>query len=365
MGLTSSTLLMCVVLGTVLLFAATVWSWPRLARGSWRRVLGRMGLLVAVQVFVFASVALAANRSHLIYGSWADLAGQKQQAAAPGGAAVEILGRQAPNVPGGGNPQVSGVIEKVLVHGERSGIASQAYVYLPPEYFQKGGEHRRFPASVVLTGFPGTAENLLAGLRYPKTAWTQVKQKKTQPMILVMMRPTVAPNNTQCVDVPRGGPRSETFFGSDVPKAISASYRVGGEARNWGIIGNSTGGYCALKMTVQHPETYSAGVGLSAEYKPEIDADSGDLFHGDEDEEKRSDLLWHLDNRPQGKASYLVTSSLQGEENYGPTQQFISKVRDPGRVSSITLDHGGHNFKTWNREIPPALEWMSGRLSAE
>ncbi|MFI1971587.1 alpha/beta hydrolase [Streptomyces cinnamoneus] len=365
MGLTSDTLLVSSMLCTVLMFAFTVWWWPRLVRRDWRRVLGRVGLIVVVQAFLFASVALAANRSFLLYDSWADLAGQKRQsAAAPGGAAVRVLGRQAPEVPGGGNPRSGGVIEKVTLRGERSRTAAEAYVYLPPEYFQKGGEQRRFPAAVVLTGYPGMAENLVKGLRYPKTAWTQVKQKKMQPMILVMMRPTITSANTQCVDVP-GGPQSEAFFGADVTRAISSTYRVGTAPRNWGIIGDSTGGYCALKMAMQHPETYAAGVGLSAEYKPEIDGDSGDLFHGNKDEEKRSDLLWHLDNRPQGKSSFLVTTSRQGEPNYKATQQFIKKVKAPARVSSITLDHGGHNFNTWRREIPPALKWISGRLGAE
>jgi S-formylglutathione hydrolase FrmB len=32
------------------------------------------------------------------------------------------------------------------------------------------------------------------------------------------------------------------------------------------------------------------------------------------------------------------------------------------RISSIILESGGHNFNTWRREIPAALEWMSGRL---
>lgn len=139
-----------------------------------------------------------------------------------------------------------------------SKIASPAYVYLPPEYFQKKYENQKFPAAVVLTGYPGTAENLIKGLRYPKTAWAQVKQKKAQPMILVMMRPTVAPpRDTECVDVP-GGPQTETFFAKDLPKAVSQTYRVGTKPQNWGFIGNSTGGYCALKIGIHHPETFGA-----------------------------------------------------------------------------------------------------------
>lgn len=369
MTLTSNSLFFTTLVITVLMFGAVVWLWPRLARQGWRQVLGRIGLVLVVQVLTLSAIGLAANRSFLIYGSWTELAGREKPATisqdAGGTSAVKVIDRQKPDVPGGANKHVGGEIEKIMIQGERSQIATPAYVYLPPEYFQKGNEKRVFPAAVVLTGFPGTAENLIHGLAYPKTAWSLVKQKKMKPMILVLMRPTVAPpRNTQCVDI-KDGPQSETFFGTDLPKALTGAYRIGASPRSLGIMGDSTGGYCALKVALEHPETYSAGVGLSADYAPEVDGDSGDLFHGNAAEEKRCDLLWALDHLPQGKTNFLVTTSLQGEENYRPTQKFVSKVKDPARVSSITLDHGGHNFKTWNREIPPSLEWLSTRLTTE
>ncbi|MFF4099580.1 alpha/beta hydrolase [Streptomyces sp. NPDC001903] len=370
MSLTSSTLLILVVLTTVLAFAAAVRLWPRLGRRGGRPVLGRVGVVLTLQVLLLASVGLTANRTFLLYGSWADLAGAERPMPSLGqdasaGAAVRVLGHQPTDVPGGGTPHIGGRIEKISLRGEGSKAVVQAYVYLPPEYFQKGNENVRFPATVVLTGFPGMAENLLKGLDYPKTAWRLAKQKKMPPMVLVMMQPSVIPTrNTQCVDVP-GGPLSETFFGTDLPKAVSGAYRVGTSPSNWAIMGDSTGGYCALKVALEHPEHYAAGVGLSTDYKPELDQDSGDLFHGNTAEEKRSDLLWSLDNLPQGKSSFLVATSKQGEPNYKDTQKFVAKVKAPARVSSITLDSGGHGFNTWRREIPPALEWLGGRISAE
>ncbi|MEU9101379.1 alpha/beta hydrolase-fold protein [Streptomyces sp. NPDC048361] len=370
MGLTSTTALATAVLATVLLSLLVVWQWPRLAGRGWRPVLGRVGLMCAVQLLLFSSVGLAANKVFLFYGSWADLFGQQdgvgvlaaQAAASPG---IKVDGKQKVDVPGAGKPSVGGEVQRVSVQGERSRIATPAYVYLPPEYFQKDYQKKSFPVTVVLTGFPGTAENLIKGLHYPKTAWTLSKEKKTQPMILVMLRPTVAPpRNTQCIDIP-GGPQTETFFADDLRKAVSGTYRVGMKPRNWGFIGDSTGGYCALKIALHHPEAYAAGVGLSADYKPDVDMESGDLFHGNKREANRSDLLWSLDHLPQGNSSFLVTTSHQGESNFRATQKFIAKVNKPARVSSITLDSGGHNFNTWLREIPPSLQWLSARLSAE
>ncbi|MGW0119115.1 alpha/beta hydrolase [Streptomyces sp. NPDC003327] len=369
MGLTSNTVLASAVVLAVVLFLATVLCWPRLARRGWRAVVGRVGLLFVTQVALFAAVGLAANRSFLFYGSWADLFGQEQEMGvvvdhAADSKDVRVVGTQALDVPGGGRPSVGGQIQKVVIAGERSGITSPAYVYLPPEYFQKRYEGRTFPASVVLTGYPGTAENLIKGLKYPRTAFVQAREGRMQPMILVMLRPTVAPpRDTECVDVP-GGPQTETFFAEDLPKAVSETYRVGTEPRNWGFMGNSTGAYCALKIALHHPDRFAAGAGFSAYYRAAEDVTTGDLFHGDDRLRKRADLLWSLDHLPQGKSSFLVTTSKRGEDNRKATLEFIRKVKSPARVSSITLESGGHNFNTWNREIPPGMVWLSGKLSA-
>ncbi|URN17134.1 MULTISPECIES: alpha/beta hydrolase [Streptomyces] len=369
MGLTGGKVLALAVLVAAALFAVTVWRWPRLAGRSARAVLGRVGLLLATQLSLFAAVGLAANGHFLFYGSWADLLGRER---APGvvvdhpvpGGRVEVLEKRPLDVPGGHRPQVGGQIQKVVISGGRSGIASPAYVYLPPEYFRPAHSRRTFPAAVVLTGYPGTAENLLKGLRYPRTAYEQARAGRMQPMVLVMLRPTVAPpRDTECVDVP-GGPRTETYFAEDLPRAVSEAYRVGRAARNWGLIGNSTGGYCALKIALHHPDRYAAGAGLSAYYRAAEDVTTGDLFRGDARLRNRADLLWSLGHLPQGRSSFLVTTSRKGEGNLRGTRDFIAGVRPPARVSSITLDSGGHNFGTWNREIPPALVWLGARLSA-
>ncbi|MEV7090875.1 alpha/beta hydrolase-fold protein [Streptomyces sp. NPDC093085] len=368
MGLTSRKVLALAVLAAVFLFVATIWLWPRLSRPTARAVLGRISLVLATQVAIFAAVGLLANQYFLFYGTWGDLFGKEQElgtvvGAAADGKHVAVMDTQRTGVPGGARSAVAGEIQKIAVSGQSSGIDSTAYVYLPPEYFQKGFENQSFPAAVVLTGYPGVAENLIKGLNYPSTAWNLAKQGRMQPMILVMLRPTVAPpRDTECVDVP-GGPKTETFLAEDLPRAVSKAYRVKSAARNWGIIGNSTGGYCALKIAMHHPERYSVGAGLSAYYKAAEDPTTGDLFHGDQGLRNRADLLWSLDHLPQGNTSLLVTSSLKGERNLRDTRTFMKKVKAPAKVSSIILDNGAHNFNTWRREIPPALEWMSGRLS--
>ncbi|MEV0640816.1 alpha/beta hydrolase-fold protein [Streptomyces sp. NPDC050619] len=373
MGLTSNKVLVLAVLSAVLLFVGTVWLWPRLARRNWRAVGGRVGLLLATQLALFLSLGLAANQAFGFYASWADLFGQETDQ----GVVVDHTGRVGSGGPlqvidtrrvkdaGSFPPRSGGRIQQVEITGRTTHIATRAYVYLPPEYFQSRYRTRTFPAAVVLTGYPGTALALVDKLQYPRTASDLAKDGRMQPMILVMLRPTVAPpRDTECVDIP-GGPQTESFFARDLPDAVLAHYRVGKKPGSWGIIGDSTGGYCALKLAMHHPGVYAAGAGLSAYYDAPVDPTTGDLFHGDRRVRDRANLWWYLKHMPAPDTSLLVTSSKIGESNHKDTLKFIERVKDTGltRISSIILESGGHNFNTWRREIPATLQWISGRLS--
>ncbi|MEW2510602.1 alpha/beta hydrolase-fold protein [Streptomyces sp. NPDC046870] len=373
MGLTSNKVLVLAILVAVVLFGGTVWLWPRLARTNWRAVSGRVGLLLFTQVALFACVGLAANQAFGFYASWADLFGQETEQgvvvdhSANGSTGGPLQVVSTSDVPGvkAARPETGGQIQKVDIVGRKSHIATPAYVYLPPEYFQPQYRTRTFPVAVVMTGYPGTARALVEKLQYPSTAQGLAKDGRAQPMILVMLRPTVAPpRDTECVDVP-GGPQAETFFAKDLPEAVLGHYRAGKRPGSWGVIGDSTGGYCALKLAMHHPNVYAAAAGLSPYYKAPIDPTTGDLFHGDKKLRNRADLFWLLEHEKAPDTSLLVTSSKVGEHNYNATMKFIQQVQATNltRVSSIILGSGGHNFNTWRREVPPALQWLSGRLT--
>ncbi|WP_406438936.1 alpha/beta hydrolase-fold protein [Streptomyces sp. NBC_00631] len=372
MGLTSDKMLALAILFAVLLFVGTLWLWPRLARRNWRAVSGRAGLLLATQLALFACLGIAVNQAFGFYASWGDLLGTETDqgvvvdhtAGAPAGAPLHVVSISEVHGMGGSLPRTAGQIQQVDIVGRTTHIATPAYVYLPPEYFQQQYRTRTFPVVVVLSGYPGTARALVDKLHYPRTAQHLVRDGKMRPAILVMLRPTVAPpRDTECVDVPHG-PQTETFFARDLPDAVRAHYRATVKRGGWGIVGDSTGGYCALKLAMHHPGVYGAGAGLSPSYKAPLDATTGDLFQGDRNLQNRADLWWFLAHEPAPDTSLLVTSSKVGETNYKATLKFIASVEATKltRISSIILDSGGHNFNTWRREIPATLQWISGRL---
>ncbi|WP_371478361.1 alpha/beta hydrolase [Kitasatospora sp. NBC_00315] len=373
MGLTSHKVLALAVLFAVLVAAGSVWIWPRLARRSWQAVLGRIGTIMATQLAVLMALGLVANNYFAFYSSWDDLLGTgdggpiriqtKLDAGRPG---IQPLGRV--EVQGGGavgrDPKQAGEIRVVRIAGATTGLSTDGYVYLPPQYFQPEYARRTFPAVIVTTGFPGDARNLVTRLNYPGAALKLLGSGRMQPTVMVLMRPSPAmPADTECEDVP-GGPQSDTYFTRDVPRAVEDSFRVSADPRSWALMGNSTGGYCALKLAMRHPDVFPTAVSLSGYYRAAEDATTGDLFRGDRHRRDEADLVWRLKNAPHPRIAVLVAGSSEGDGDYRrETEEFIGAVHAPMTVSYSMLATGGHNFQTWERLLPSSLEWLSQHLT--
>ncbi|MEV8532142.1 alpha/beta hydrolase-fold protein [Streptomyces sp. NPDC051211] len=350
-------------------FALTVWAWPRLAGRGARNVLGRIGLQLAITLTMALPLLLAVNSSYGFYASWGDLlALARDETSAtgsgrPGRDGVRVDGAHSWRYRNSSDPAMIGRIEAVTVRGARSRISTRAYVHLPPEYLRASAADRRhFPVVVALSGYPSTTRVLIDLFKYPQHALDGVRAGTMRPAVLVMLTPTVVPpRDTECMDVPKG-PQTETFFAADLPAAIASHYGLTRNPQAWGVMGNSVGGYCALKLALRKPDSYRAAAGLSASYEAAEDPTTGNLFGGNPRYRRENDLLWRLRNLPQPPVSLLVASSRTGEHQYPDTVDFINAVQWPARVSSITLPSGGHNYETWNREVKPTLEWLVSRL---
>ncbi|MER7848745.1 alpha/beta hydrolase-fold protein [Kitasatospora sp. NPDC096077] len=361
----------------------TLWLWPRLARQRPLPVLGRIGLMTVVQVSILAVLALSVNNSFGFYTSWDDLLN-------PGGAKLALTSNEnhkggtpvsdklvQPTDEGGlegvanlpkGAPEEVGKVESVRVNGKETGFSDQMFVYLPPEYFDPKFALVRFPVVLTLAGFPGTTLNLLKELPTVQTAAELQRSGKMPPTVLVLARPSVVPSrDTECVDVP-GGPRTETWFTKDVPEALQSAYRLGRSAASWGVFGYSTGGSCAMRLSMRNPNVYGSATGLHGDFSVRQDQyTGGDLFSGDKTLTQQHDLGWRLQNLPAPSLNMLVVST-RTETDYQQTVQFVDQATQVAaanpqfKVDSLYLDDGGHNFDSWTRELPASLEWMGAHL---
>ncbi|MGW3041900.1 alpha/beta hydrolase [Kitasatospora sp. NPDC001159] len=383
MELTSDALVNSLLALGAAALVTTLWIWPRLARQRPLPVLGRIGLLTVVQVSTLAVLALSVNNSFGFYTSWDDLL-------SPGGTKLALTSNEnhkggtpvsdqlvQPTSEGGlesvdnlpkGTPEEVGKIESVRVNGKETGFSDQMFVYLPPEYFDPKFALVRFPVVVALAGYPGTALNLLKELPLVQTAVELQRSGKMPPTVLVMARPSVVPaRDTECVDVP-GGPRTETWFVKDLPEALHSTYRLGRSAGSWGLFGYSTGGSCAMRLSMRFPNVYGSAVGLHGDFSMRQDQyTGGDLFNGDMSLAQQHDLGWRLQNLPAPPLNLLVVSTRK-ESDYPQTVQFVDQATRVAtanpqfKVESLYLDDGGHNFDSWTRELPASLEWLGTHL---
>ncbi|MFJ3303803.1 alpha/beta hydrolase [Streptomyces sp. NPDC086549] len=387
MGLTSETTVYVMAALAAICVALLVWLWPRLAKQGLRHVLGRLGAIGVTQVAIIAAFACWLNSSYQFFGSWGELFGHVETApvgitqagagngdgtvngvAVKGALVQPASDEQLSRVSGlpTGPAAVNGRVESVKVIGRRTGVVDPAFVYLPPQYFQKAYHRQRFPVIVVLSGYPGSIFNLAQHLRVSQTAGELQKNGQMQPTIMVMIRPTIAPpRDTECVDVP-GGPQTETFLAKDLPDAVKSAYRVGHDASAWGVMGYSSGASCALQLTMRNPHVYTTAGALSPDYRVKDDPTTGNLFGSGLGRVNRingHDLMWRLKHLPVPQVSVLVADSKHGEPGYPQTLAFIKAVRAPMRVASILPEQGSHNFPTWVREMPATLKWMNQQLT--
>jgi enterochelin esterase-like enzyme len=373
----TSRVLEAVVIGcAVLCVALTVWLWPRLAHRGLRWVAARLTAVLLTQGLLVAALGLAANAYFEFYGTWADLLGTNEAGqvsirqvsgddAALTAALVRRDGsaaiRRFHDLPAG-PPAAAGRLESVHLAGRRTGIDQQAYVYLPPQYFQPAFRTRRFPVVVAFTGYPGSTGSVVERLRLPQTADALERSGRMRPAVLVIVSQTVAPpRDTECVDVP-DGPQAETYLTEDLPEAVHSAFRVGFGARSWGLLGYSAGGSCALELTMRHPRVFSAAVSMGGDYAVVPDRSTGRLFAGPVQREEH-DLVWRLGHLPAPPVRVLVASSREGERDYRSTEAFLAAVHPPMSASTEILPAGGHNYGTWGRELPPALRWLVNGLA--
>ena len=365
--------------------AAVLWSRWRGPRAV--RAVQRAASLLLCQVTAVLLVAAALNDYGYFYSSWSDLVGGSSTAGRVVADAVHPVGRagnqvapaavrvvstmaagQGVRIAPGWTTQAQwptrGRLESVVLSGPRSQLSEPAMIYLPPQYFQPAFAHRAFPAAEVLTGYPGYEQSLVTRLDYPGALLKQLAAGRAGPMVLVMLRPTVAPpRDTECTDVP-AGPQALTFFTADVPEAVRHLARV--RPLGWGAIGDSTGGYCAVKMALTHSEVFTSAVALSGYFTTLQDGTTGDLWGGSSVVRELNDLQWRITHLPPPPVSLLLTISREepGITGYRGTRAFLGAARPPTRVDSLIVDHGGHNFSTWRAQLPQALDWLSAHLHA-
>lgn len=332
------------------------------------RTLQRALLVLLAQGLAVLLSAILVNNWGSFYGSWSDLFGGSTTLITRDAGGGTEWGNTSPRTNGATLPMSTGLtpttwskpsdyaavgqIGSVTLVGRRSKLSSKSLIYLPPQYFQRQYAQSTFPVVEVFTGYPGDVRQIVDRIKYPEGLLAAMKTGSARPMILAFFNPSLAPpRDTECTNVP-GGPQVGTYFLQDVPHALRKHLRV--TASGWGLMGHSTGGYCATKFAMLAPGLFSTVVSLSGNYQAIRDDTTGDLWGGSQNLRNLNDPQWRLQHLPVPKIAVLasVGSLERGADGVSNTQHFIGLVRPPMIAKLVIVQGGAHNFSDYLKVLP-------------
>jgi hypothetical protein len=349
-GLTSLALVFLLAGLVTLLLIGVLWGWPKLGGSGIRPIVARLAALCALQASVLSLAFVLVNRSGGFYSSWSDMFGRYTgggqlvtlpEAAGRPSALVSVRATVPVRVPARvpGKSQPGGILESVVIRGQLSGLTATGYVYLPPGYPRSARSGAGYPVVVAVTGAPRDSTSPYGAARLAAAAAAQIAGGRMQPLILVTL-PAGTSTDPGCLNVP-GGAQDGVFFGQDLPAAIGASYRVSAGPGGWALLGDASGGYCALQLALTNAATYSAAALPPAPYQAPPGPPAWD---GSRQLRLQANLNWLLRHEPMQPVSVLFTGAGQGHP-------LLSLVRAPMRAESTPLAGGPS-------PLGPVLSWL-------
>jgi enterochelin esterase-like enzyme len=370
----------------VLAVVATVVLWNKLRGPRAVRLAARFGMVVTGQALATVAILAYVNVAYgSFFVSWSDLFGSEDMFGAhfAGQQGAIKLHPMAPVTNASTaaidtstsmstttqrfTGSVNGFQETTLT-GRRSGITAQVYVWTPPQYYQDPGKD--FPVLELFHGIPGSPSGWMQLMNVVPHLESAMAAGTAHPFILVA--PDITPsashsapwNNEECSDIP-GDARLATWLAGDVRDMVVQNFRAISSGLGWGLMGYSTGGFCAAKLLLQYPKLYQAAVSLSGYYTPE-----SQLLTSDPALDQKNSPLWLIGHDRTPAVSLLMTGSEQDlQDPSWEDTQMVSTAKANVRARATEVQSyiapfgGGHNQRAWEQMLPVAFDWLSDRLS--
>ena len=250
----------------------------------------------------------------------------------------------------------SGTVEQISLAGRSSGINRDGLVYLPPQYFDPRFQKVKFPVIEMFHGSPGKPDNWLNSVHVTRIVDELLASHQMGPAVLVM--PAINQGNgvEECLNGPRA--QDDTYLTTDVPADIRSKYRVSVDPAQWGLLGFSSGGYCAANLALRHPSLYGTAASLDGYYRP-TDGPAGGLLKDSPSLLGANDpysaaLTLPGDARPL--PSFWVMAG-EGGPDATHAKDFVAALSHVEQVPLLLVRSAGHDFYAWSAALLPALKW--------
>lgn len=139
-------------------------------------------------------------------------------------------------------------------------------VYLPPAYFATDPPPK-LPTVMMIGGeFNTPADWLRAGNAVTTIDQFAAAHGGNAPVFVFVDSGGTFNNDTECVNGPRGN--SADHLTKDVVPWMVSNFGVSADRANWGVVGWSMGGTCAVDLATMHPDMFSAFEDIAGDFAP-------------------------------------------------------------------------------------------------
>ncbi len=265
-------------------------------------------------------------------------------------------------------------------------------VYLPPAWFTSSPPPP-LPTVIMIGGeFNTPADWLRAGNAGKTIDDLAASYAGNAPVFVFVDSGGAFNNDTECVNGSRGN--AADHLTKDVVPYMISKFGVSPKSAQWGIVGWSMGGMCALDLTVMHPELFSSFVDIAGNMGPEAGTKAqtiARLFGGNSEAWATFDPATVItkhgrytgvsgwfdvssSNPPKRHRGLSVTDardvSLSGRDSAAnPNDQITAAEslcglgRANGINCAIVAQPGKHDWPFASNAFAAALPWLAGRLA--
>ena len=383
---------------------AQLWWWVGLSGfavavlvvGMRRTQMWRRGVAVLAVIAALAATGVPLNQWVGYFTTVQEAWSQLTAGPLPDQVAVSDLGR----LRGSGQQMTEGKVVAISTPKDISGFTHRTeYVYLPPLWFD-GTAPPKLPVLMMIGGEFNTPADWIRTGNAISTVDAYARTHAGAAPILVF--PDVGGsfnNDTECVDGPRGN--VTTHLVDEVRPYVVSHFDADSSAANWGVVGWSMGGTCAVDLTVMHPEDFATFEDIAGDIGPNAGTPQQTvdrLFGGNHAAydafnpvkvmaghgrylgvagwfDESNSTARHGHARPHGgqrhpPGGWGNGNGLGGRGDGGDTGQELPAARtlcaDAERVGiecSIALQSGGHTWQFAESAFGDALGWLMERIS--
>jgi S-formylglutathione hydrolase FrmB len=280
-------------------------------------------------------------------------------------------------------------IVKVHTPDDASGFTHRdELVILPPAWYASTPPPR-LPVVMMIGGeFGQPADWLYAGNAQQTIDDFAAGHGGNAPVLVFPDYSGAFSNDTECVNGTRGN--AADHLTKDVVPYMISNFGVSADPADWGVVGWSSGGTCALTLAVTHPELFGAFVDIDGQLGPNAGTKLqtiARLFDGDADAwaafDPRTVIVNHglyedmsawfsvsVDTPTVYRAPAAIEPPVPSdplaaetsEDHAAVANELCELASEHGIECVVVPNPGNHDFSSAAAGFAAALPWLAGRI---